>query len=73
MLPLFLHLIFSSYCKLILDQACEDSFDTLRFCEQQAKKDKALLWVVITSSKTCCVKCLGNHDDHEGTSWILAV
>ncbi|XP_072179432.1 dynein heavy chain domain-containing protein 1-like [Diadema setosum] len=33
---------FFNYCKLILDKTCEDSFEMLRFCELQTKKDKAL-------------------------------
>ncbi|XP_072028282.1 dynein heavy chain domain-containing protein 1-like [Amphiura filiformis] len=33
---------FFSYCKLIVEKTCEDSFETLKFCEAQAKKDKAL-------------------------------
>ncbi|XP_071803571.1 dynein heavy chain domain-containing protein 1-like isoform X3 [Asterias amurensis] len=33
---------FFSYCKLIMERTCEDSFSKLQFCEAQAKKDKAL-------------------------------
>ena len=42
-----------SYCKLITETTCKDSFETLQFCEAQAKKDKALLYVYITHILLC--------------------